>query len=191
MAPGSLADAHPDAVLHDTPPVGQAENGHWLDKFKPKRAKLDDWQGALVRPASYPFAQKSTLFFNLRPPCAASLRLPSHASKARSHSSRCVREVPVVFGRGSNSDKSEAAEPIRLAAMSARAQRAALEQAARVPQPRSPSVPAAKMTASVIGTDLTIVGERSRSFPSTSCRSTATFAPTSTAAPSSSARKGR
>ena len=64
----------------------------------------------------------------------------------------------MVFGRGSNSDKPEGPKPITLAAVGAQA------QAAPEPPPgletRSPFVPAAKMTASVIGTDLAIVGER-------------------------------
>jgi cytoskeletal protein CcmA (bactofilin family) len=67
----------------------------------------------------------------------------------------------VVFGRGSNSDnKSEGPKPITLAAVGAQAPPAAPEPAAPGLEARSPFAPAARMTASVIGTDLAIVGER-------------------------------
>lgn len=64
-----------------------------------------------------------------------------------------------MFGRGSSSDnKFEAIKPITLASAGAQA---SPDQAGPTPlEPRSPFVPAAKMTASVIGTDLAIVGER-------------------------------
>ena len=66
-----------------------------------------------------------------------------------------------MFGRGSNSDKPEGPKPITLAAVGAQISQPVPEAAPPSGfEARSPFTPAARMTASVIGTDLAIVGER-------------------------------